>query len=652
MAPFQPEGALMQSETTDPQRMEQLLRDAVRQIAGDGDLDRYIAWSRAHIPIELGVESELVEGEAERLAAMLGVAIWNATPRADNDWRPLVLTPPADDEPCFCGSDLRYRDCCGPLGPLPELPLELIWDLLIDDLPEEAMQEALRRRAVPDTLLAKVAERWLEHERPGRAAALLEPLFKGDIGALDGRYEPALDILCDAFDALDHWKKKHAFLLRVTDEGSRELKAAAWQRLTMMFMDEGELDYAGEAFEQALRQGPDNPSTALLEITLLAARHDDARARSRAQFWRHRLRRNGEADAGFLGFLEQAMIDPQEALVSSHSAAMDPLLLELCQWVRSLSALPPLAYQVETLDDPLPPGAGRQLSLFPDEQFLIDGAASSGAVGALLPNTRLRAVEREWHRVFPASKPYSTQLSALDDGALWDGEGWMRFLAAQPEAANSLDILDDLATALYEHPESSLPWVAHTLLGPLYQRALAIIEATIADTGVGALPWSAERNRPALRLLFRAYLHEAEAGRETAATAAVERLLALNPQDNHGARAELMNHYLRARSDQQALELARRFPDDLLADLAYGEVLALYRLGDQEHAARALSRAVDRLPRIPRFLLRKRIKRPVLDDAGFTPGGEDQAWLYREAMRDVWEAEPGLLNWMKKRLTA
>ncbi|MBK5930935.1 hypothetical protein CCR82_10450 [Halochromatium salexigens] len=644
---------MMQSETTDPQRMERLLREAVRQIAGDGDLGRYIAWSQATIPAELGVESELLDGEAERLATMLGVAIWNATPRADNDWRPLTLSTPQSDEPCFCGSGLSYGDCCEPLGPLPELPPELIWGLLIEDLPEEAMQEALRRQAVPDTLLAKVAERWLEHDRPGRAASLLEPLFRGEIGDLDGRFEPALDILCDALDALDHWKKKQAFLLRITDEGSRELKAAAWQRFTMMFMDEGELDYADEAFEQALRHGPDNPSTAVLEITLLAARHDDVRARSRAQFWRHRLRRTGTVDAGLLEFLEQAMVDPQEALVSSHAAAMDPLLLELCHWIRSLSALPLAPYQIEPLDDPLASGAGLQLSLFPDEPFPSECAYPlSGAIGALLPSTDLRAIEREWHRVFPASKPYSTQLSALDDGALWDSDDWMRFLSAQPSAANSLDVLDDLATALYEHPESSLPWVAHTLLGPLYQRALAIIDTSVAATGIASLPWSAERNRPALRLLFRAYLHEAEAGREEAAAAVVERLLALNPQDNHGARAELMNHYLRARSDRQALELARRFPNDLLADLAYGEVLALYRLGQQERAARALSSAVDRLPRIPRFLLRKRIKRPALDDAGFTPGGEDQAWLYREAMRDVWEAEPGLLSWMKKRLTA
>ena len=56
-----------------------------------------------------------------------------------------------------------------------------------------------------------------------------------------------------------------------------------------------------------------------------------------------------------------------------------------------------------------------------------------------------------------------------------------------------------------------------------------------------------------------------------------------------------------------------------------------------------------RLPRIPHYLTRKRVRQP-----GTGPGidQDDQAWLYRQAMRDVWAAEPGLMNWMKKRLTA
>jgi hypothetical protein len=212
-------------------------------------------------------------------------------------------------------------------------------------------------------------------------------------------------------------------------------------------------------------------------------------------------------------------------------------------------------------------------------------------------------------------------------------------------------VLDDLATALYAHPESSLPWVSRVMLDPVLERAETILRQGIVPQGPPALPWTDPRNRPALRLLFRCYRRQADAGNESAAVALLELLLELNPRDNHGVRAELMNHYLRAREDERALALARRFPTDALADMAYGEVLALYRLGHQERAALVLHEAVGRLPRVPRFLLRKRVRRPNLHQGGFVAGGDDQAWLYRQAMRDVWAAEPGLLAWMKK-LTA
>jgi hypothetical protein len=148
--------------------------------------------------------------------------------------------------------------------------------------------------------------------------------------------------------------------------------------------------------------------------------------------------------------------------------------------------------------------------------------------------------------------------------------------------------------------------------------------------------------------LFRRYLRQIDEAEPAGAAETLETLLRLNPGDNHGVRAELMNHYLRAGDDRKALALARRFPDDVLADLAYGEVLALYRLGEQEGARVALRTAARRLPRIPHYLIRKRVKRPRISTFGFTPGGEDQAWMYREAMRDVWESEPGLLSWVKR----
>jgi hypothetical protein len=186
---------------------------------------------------------------------------------------------------------------------------------------------------------------------------------------------------------------------------------------------------------------------------------------------------------------------------------------------------------------------------------------------------------------------------------------------------------------------------------PLLDRARAILERALPESAPFHIPWSALPNRSALRLLFRQYLCQVDEDEPRAAAHTLELLLRLNPRDNHGVRAELMNRYLREGEDERALALARRFPNDALADLAYGEVLALYRLGKQDRARLVLTTAVRRLPRIPHYLTRKRIKRPRLGGTDKAPGGDDQAWMYREAMRDVWAAEPGVLAWLR-RMTA
>ena len=90
------------------------------------------------------------------------------------------------------------------------MPAELIWDLMLEDLTDADLQRALQLQAVPQALFARIADHWLAIDRPGRAVALLEPLFDTDLSRLDAHSEPALDALCDAYDALDHWKKNKA----------------------------------------------------------------------------------------------------------------------------------------------------------------------------------------------------------------------------------------------------------------------------------------------------------------------------------------------------------------------------------------------------------------------------------------------------------
>jgi tetratricopeptide (TPR) repeat protein len=537
---------------------------------------------------------------------------------------------------------------------------------VIDLLSEDEVRAALAGGAIPEPLLARIADRWLDEDRPGRVVALLEPLFAGSLEPLDGRYEPALDLLCDAYDRLDHWRKKLALLQRVCEDGSRALQSTAWQRLGTMNIDAGDYDLAQMAFTAAQRSDPDSPGTALLEITLLVAQHKDDLARERARFWQHRFKRLGFESESFMDFLEQVIVDPQEAMVNTQADALDPALVDLHDWVAVAAARPLPDYGLinrRPRARSAPATATSQLELFDGLAVREPGSDDTRANGAeagsdhriasdhpaeLRAPPDVRRSEELWHRLYPGGKPPSTHLALSDESDVWSEPGWLDYLLGHPELADSLDVLDDLATVLYEHPESALPWIAHALLTPVLDRAWTILERVLPPESGRQLPWSIASNRPALRLLFRRYLAQVQEGQAEEARRTLETLLRLNPQDNHGARAELMNRYLRDGDDERALVLARRFPDDLLADMAYGEVLALYRLGREDRARTVLKTAIRRLPRIPHYLTRKRIKQPRLNPLGVTFGGEDQAWLYREAMRDVWAAEPGVLDWLKR----
>lgn len=643
---------MTQRDDHDAERMEELILAALGEIFRHPQLPGFLAWAQQAIPqfLELPPD-ELTADETRRLGALFGIAIWNATPLPDNGYRPQPVPIPEPHQACLCGSGRPFANCCAQ-AELPEMPPDLIWELLLAEFDDRTLHQAIKHQAIPGHLLARVAERWLDDQRPGRAAQLLEPLFASDLNGLDGRYEDALNLLCEAYDALDYHRKKQRFLRQLTQNAGRELRAAAWQQLCSMHLNAGHFDQAHAAFAQALRNAPDSPANALLEITLLAAQHQDGIARERARFWHGRLKRAGVTGSYTLDFLTQAIADPQDALAASHAEAMDPRLLMLRDWIERHQCRPLPQYRFERSKEDKYALFDGQLSLFEAQELpLPPGALPMAPVAALTAPPTLRRLERAWHRRFPASKPFATELSLFDGGDTWSSDGWLTFLDHHPQAIDSLDVLDDLATAIDEHPDGRLPWIRARLLSPLYQRAAAILEQSQAAQGLHRLPWSTPANRPLLRLLFRLYRQQRDVGDSAAAGVRLEQLLQLNPSDDHGIRAELMNHYLRQREDEKAVALARRFPTDVLAELAYGEVLALYRLGRTERAAAVLHEAFGRLPRVPRYLTRKRIKRPRLAAGRQIPGSEDQAWLYREAMRDLWISEPGLLAWMQQ-LTA
>ena len=177
------------------------------------------------------------------------------------------------------------------------------------------------------------------------------------------------------------------------------------------------------------------------------------------------------------------------------------------------------------------------------------------------------------------------------------------------------------------------------------ERAAAIVRAAITENI--ELPWSCVDNRPGLRLMVRRAYDLQHAGDLAGARAAMNELLRLNPQDNHGLRDTLVDLDLAAGDNSAALALIARYSQDAAPNLLYGAVLARFRIGELPQALIALKHARSVCGKIEAYLLPARKAKPKLSEYSISVGGDDEAWLYRESMRLVWAATPGALAWLK-----
>jgi hypothetical protein len=170
---------------------------------------------------------------------------------------------------------------------------------------------------------------------------------------------------------------------------------------------------------------------------------------------------------------------------------------------------------VRFVDDPaLPPAALALLAAEMEERALTDPARAALARRFARPE----AVDERYEAALDLFFKLKGEAQRMDDFVHW---------------ANELD-----------------PTWDRSLLGPILERAAAIVRASVARAGPAVqVPWSFWENRPALRLLSRLGYRLDEHDREGDAAVVYEEVLRLNPQDNHGHRSWLVDHYLRKGED-------------------------------------------------------------------------------------------------------
>jgi len=615
------------TETSALLQFERLIPDSVRQAMRAASSAEFLSWVQKSLLDYAAEDSPLSSDPAltQALAFAWARALWNGLPSDAAGRKVQHMPDPADDASCPCGSSRPFAQCCRQLPQIPPLAANALWPFVLANIQPRERDRLLTGNRVPRTALIEFAAYLLDEGRRNEVVAVLEPRLASPERYHDEETAILLDLLCDAYGLSDRGARRKLRLLHLTTEKAPRspLRSEAWQRLATIYMDRGEHERAWRAFHQAQHDQPHAEALSVLEVELLVAEHRVEEAQHRATFWAAALKRGGTPPTDpRLEFLYRVAADPVTTL-GEVAIDIDGAGRPLCEWLRSVAGRAVPSYELASCEN---------------GNFTLAAPPS------------LARLECHWHQAFPLQKPFNVQEQPFDDHDVWGyacETHWCGFLREHPESFDSLDILDDIATALGRHPRVGAPGLDDLLLRPVLTRHEAILAQACPIQAKVALPWVIEANRPALRGLVRTFQwHRARNERGPAVNTA-ERLLGLNQDDPHGVRYIVVNEYLRAGSDAKALALAERYPFDLAPETRFGLVLALLRLQRPEEAERALQRARSDLPKTLEYLLPPRVRRPKLRQGTIATGDDDQAWLYRDEMRAVWQQTPGALDWLR-----
>ncbi|WP_417419855.1 SEC-C metal-binding domain-containing protein [Halomonas sp.] len=554
-------------------------------------------------------------------AQALAPILWSQTPLVRLDFASESLATPGRNEPCWCDSGRKYKQCCYRVDFPTDIPEQMMWMLSLREWKGPTLKAALESRRAPPQALLEAGLIAAESGQTGRAMQILESLFDGsDWSRLPEQAEPAFEILLDIYQERGFTRKRADLLDDVMERGPLFLRGVALERLCLMHLDNDDLDSARAAFVKAQQALPDSPTLAYIEAMLLLHEGHEEEAKERANFWYRRLVRQGDLDEEQLEFLAALAENPGATLADQLLSAEEDLATPLVSLQALLAALPTA----------------------PKLDF-----SANAQTGHLHYHSSAREATlfAAWHEQFQVLVDEDIALGFRDDP--WgNAVEWMSALCAHPEWLDAPHVVQDLALALTSR-FGSLPWMAPSLLDPLALRLSRWLEQARAE-GDGSLCWDDADNAVLLRTGL-ALVVGMERGARQHSRELAEELLAIDQEDSLGLRELVLDQLLRDDRNQEALTLTEQQDDDgsLVLGLLMGRTLALYRLNEHEAAEAALNDVITH-NRHALEMICADSPRPVMPhaDGQVDPGSRAEAWQYRTLMRDQWRTTPGALDWL------
>lgn len=612
------------------QQIDAFLRLAGKQAITNPTPTAFVQWFTLTVPRALPALLTQLTVPPEEVGLFLRTAalsLYADLPMPGHDLHPVGKVKQGRNDPCDCGSGKKHKLCCSALD-MPSLFGNLnLLRYVLDGYPQSRLGEVSTSKASIDAV-ADTAYQWLHADDLRRASALLEPYFLG-AGPLRARLAPLFNLLMDSWLDLGEIEKRERLITSVLERGDRTMKSDAWQRRTTMLADQGDHAGAWRAFKQATEFNPNDPALSFLEVTTLTSEGRVNEAKLRAQWWATFLSKQRDPRlADLIERLRQMATDPHAGLLGVATEANPDL-----QRLRDLFLTAPA------------PAVRHRFEVFVDEDE--DGVRHSSA-SEFVPDAALSKLEKRWRKVFPQVKPSLTVVHN-DAEEVWDTAAqWLALLEKAPDLWFSFDVLDDLIMAV-----DTVGWagVEERLLVPMAERVAEQLRLTLEKRSSGPVqcPWGVMDHRPVLRPIAHLAFICLETGNWQRFTELAQWLVfELNPNDNHGLRADLSSAYVRFERWTDVMALSQRYPSDVQPTLALNAVLATLALGENTKAQALARRAKKDYPVAVKMLQETALK-PVKADGefGITLGGKYEAWLYASELREFWERQ-NALAWLRE----